>query len=100
MLMIVAVCQDMRRLATVAANRCAYRLVLECEKPLLALALAVARLAAEDAYLGRLGDSTLFYDVRINAWLNHRRAGLRKKEQRHKVAANGRGRTRLRRWYS
>jgi hypothetical protein len=68
MLVIVAVTgllhQDMRDgLATLAANRCAYRLVLECEIPLLALALAVAPLPAEDAYWGRLGDSCSVYSV-------------------------------------
>jgi hypothetical protein len=56
--------QDMRGgLATVAANHCAYRPVPECEIPLLALALAVAPLPAEDAYWGRLGDSCSVYSV-------------------------------------
>ena len=66
MLVIVAVTgllhQDMRDgLATVQANRRQYRMLLECEIPVLALA-AVTPLAKE-AFLGRLGDSCGVYSV-------------------------------------
>jgi len=66
MLVIVAVTgllhQDMRDgLATVEANRRQYRMLLECEIPVLALA-GVTPLAKE-AFLGRLGDSCGVYSV-------------------------------------
>jgi len=62
MLVIVAVTgllhQDMRDgLATVEANRRQYHMLLECEIPVLALALA------KEALLGRLGDSCGVYSV-------------------------------------
>ena len=68
MLVIVAVTgllhQDMPDgLATVAANRREYRLVMECQIPVPALALAPLRGQQKMLFLGRLGDSCSVYSV-------------------------------------